>query len=197
MKKLFAYRPTFLLLLPALLMLSASSNANAQRRDYLTDEEVEIVRDAQQLDFRMEVLMHAADRRFIALGLSPGATLMEKADKWGAAPTGTRLELLDDIKRIIQKAVDDIDNLATRPDSMVVEEPEKGKKPKSYSEVFPKAVHILAAAAKRYQPLLEKELNASKDEKEKGLVLQTADLCEQIISAENRMPAAPAKKSGN
>jgi hypothetical protein len=148
-------------------------------------------------------LAHAIDRRFAALGLMTGETAdpnkKEKKDssKWGAEPTGTRLELLDDVRRIIQKAVDDIDNLSERPDSIVVEEPGKDQKPKKYEDVFPKAVHVLAAAAKRYEPLLKREVDTSKDDKEKGVIMQSLDLCHQIIDAEARLPASQAKKSGN
>ena len=193
----------YLVILTALLLVGACVNAEAQRRDYLTDDEVEIVRDAQQIDLRIGVLARAVDRRLAALGLIGGeatdASKKEKkeSDKWGAAPTGTRLQLFDDIRRIIQKAVDDIDNLSERPNSIVVEEPGKGEKPKKYEDVFPKAVRVLASAAKRYEPLLKKEIDTSKDDQVKGVVMQSIDLCDQIIDAASRLPSAEAKKSGN
>jgi hypothetical protein len=193
----------FLLIIGAAACTFAANVADAQRRDYLTDDEVEIVRDAQQIDLRVAVLAHAVDRRLAALGLTTGEPLdkdkKEKKDsgKWGAEPKGTRLELLDDVRRIIQKAVDDIDNLAERPDSIVVEEPGKGQKPKKYEDVFPKAVRVLASAAKRYEPLLKKEIDNSKDDKEKGVIMQSLDLCNQIIDAETRLASPQAKKSGS
>jgi hypothetical protein len=200
MKKPFLLRHLFLLFLYVVFLFGAGLLVDAQRRDYLTDDEIEMVRDAQQMDQRVGVLTHAADRRFVALGLIAGES-GEKRDrkdndsgKWGAAPTGTRLELLDDVRRIIQKAVDDIDNLATRPDSMVVELPGKNQKPKSYQEIFPKAVHTLASAAKRYKPILEKEIDEAKDEKVKGVILQSLDLCGQIIDAESRLSVTPPPK---
>ena len=105
---------------------------SAQSRDFLTAEEVEIIRDAQQIDDRMSVLVKAMDRRFAALNAavsSPVAGKEKKDDReWGKSPTGTRIELLGDIKRIMQKAIDDIDNLAERPDSMVVDPEEKPDK---------------------------------------------------------------------
>ena len=176
-----------------------AQSVDAQRRDYLTEDEVELVRDAQQIDQRMKVLTRAVDRRFAALGISSAAEVpKEKSDKWGPLPTGTRIELLDDIKRIIQKAVDDIDNLAERPDSIVVDETaSKKEKPKKYEDVFPPAVRILAAAARRYEPLLKKELETSKDDMERGLIIQSGDLCEEIIASESRLPAAASKKAGN
>jgi len=198
-------RYVFLSLFSAACLIATHATADAQRRDYLTDDEIEIVRDAQQIDLRVAVLAHAVDRRLAALGLMTGETPdANKKDKdkkvsvkWGVEPTGTRLQLLDDVRRIIQKAVDDIDNLSERPDSIVVEEPGKGEKPKKYEDVFPKAVHVLASAAKRYEPILKKEIDISKDDKEKGVIMQSLDLCNQIIDAETRLPSSQAKRSGN
>ena len=193
----------YLFIVLVLLLVGSCVTAEAQRRDYLTDDEVEIIRDAQQIDLRVAVLTHAIDRRLVALGLMTGETTdggkkeKNESGKWGAAPTGTRLQLFDDIRRIIQKAVDDIDNLSERPNSIVVEEPGKGEKPKKYEDVFPKAVRVLASAAKRYEPILKKEIETSKDDQERGVVMQSVDLCDQIIDAASRLPSAEAKKSGN
>ena len=112
-----------------LLITAAPTTADAQRRDYLTEEEIEIVRNAQQIDERIAVLVHAVDRRMtvIGLGSAPAGKPVKEKDIWGPTPAGTRAELLSDIKRIIQKAIDDIDNLAARPDSAVINEDE-GKK---------------------------------------------------------------------
>jgi len=159
MKRIFLPTSRSLILLGLLFLVFGGVAVQGQRRDYLTDDEIELVRDAQQIDLRIRVLTRAIDRRFAVLGISSnGEVPKDKSGSWGPAPSGTRVELLDDIKRIIQKAVDDIDNLAERPDSIVVEEPDKKQKPKKYEDVFPPAVHILAAAAKRYEPLLKKEL---------------------------------------
>ena len=198
---------SLVLLGAAAVIASVNISVEAQRRDFLTDDEIEIVRDTQQIDQRVAVLVHAADRRFTALGIANAETgdndkdvkkdKKEKdSDKWGAVPTGTRFELLDDVRRILQKAADDIDNLATRPDSIVVEGPAKNQKPKTYKEVFPKAVHILASAAKRFKPILEKQTDLAKDEREKGVILQSIELCGEIINAESQLqPTTPVKSS--
>lgn len=160
-----------------------------QSRDVLTVEEIEIVREAQQIDDRVDVLVKAIDRRFAALNATvpvPTAGKEKKEDKeWGKAPTGTRAELLYDIKGILQKAVDDIDNLAERPDSMVVDpnaKPDK-KRPKTFEALFPKAVRKLAAAATRYQPVLKAELDKTSDEREKGLIIAAIDLCSDVVAS--------------
>ncbi|MEP6847993.1 MAG: hypothetical protein ABI999_03990 [Acidobacteriota bacterium] len=196
--KAIRFKSLFVLFVALSALVMAAPSANAQRRDYLTEDEVEIVRDAQQIDSRMKVLMRAIDRRFAVLGIDAGGNVpKEKSDAWGPAPTGTRMELLDDIRRIIQKAVDDIDNLSERPDSIVVEAPTKKEKPKKYEDVFPPAVRVLAAAARRYEPILKREYEASKDERERGLLSQSGDLCEEIIAAEGRLKSDPPKKSAN
>src|SRR5690349_14570565 len=76
--------------------------ADAQkRRDYLTEEEIELVRDAQEIDLRIMVLTKAIDRRFAVLN---NRTPKEK-EEWGALPKGTRVELLIDIEKLLQKAI--------------------------------------------------------------------------------------------
>ena len=172
--------------------------ADAQRRDYLTEQEIEIVREAQEIDLRIDVLVHAMDRRFAILNINVGNPVKEKKenDIWGPLPTGTRLELLRDIKRIMQKAIDDINNLAERPDSMVVGEPEKGRKPKTYADLFPKAVRSLAAAAARYEPVLKSELTKTDVKTEQGVLMDIIDSCTQIADALTKLPAE-VKKAKN
>lgn len=168
--------------------------ALGQQRDFLTESEIEIVRDNQELDSRMEVLVHAIDRRMSVLKIDPNTILKKERSEWGSLPSGTRLQLLSDIRQLLQKAIDDIDNLASRPDSMVVEEPEKGKKPKTYSDIFPKAVRTLAAAASRYQPIFKTELDKTTDNQEKGLLMDSIDKCDEIIAASAKLPPAPPKR---
>lgn len=168
------------------------------QRDYFTPEEVELIRDAQQIDERIDILVYAIDRRFAALKIDVAGPKIpvRDSDKWGAFPTGTRFQLLLDIKRILQKAIDDIDSLAERPDSMVVNPDKEPKKVKGYSELFPKAVRSLAKAAERYRPALQVELDSKQDAAEKGSVLDSLDFCDQIIAAVPKLPAETPKKKG-
>jgi hypothetical protein len=173
----------------AFAVLTFFGSMSAQSRDYLTDKEIEIVRDAQQIDDRIDVLVHAIDRRLVAVGAQGSAPKKEKSDVWGDPPAGTRIQLLNDIKRILQKAVDDIDNLAERPDSLVADETVSGRKPKGFSELFPKAVKKLAEAAARFQPILKTQLDSTKDNMEKGLLLDSIDRCDEIAAALIKLPA--------
>ncbi|MFL6374610.1 MAG: hypothetical protein ACJ73D_08100 [Pyrinomonadaceae bacterium] len=183
-------RTAFLVVAAALLFFPAKTFC---QRDYFTPEEVELIRDAQQLDQRMNVLTHAIDRRFAALNVDVHAPAFKetKGSDWGAAPTGTRLDLLLDIKRILQKAIDDIDNLSERPNSMVTEDLRDNKDPKKkqkgFAEIFPAAVRSLGSAAQRYGPALKLELDKTKDPAETGAILDSLQMCDEIIAAVNKL----------
>ncbi|MFN0278515.1 MAG: hypothetical protein ACKVRN_07930 [Pyrinomonadaceae bacterium] len=159
---------------------------SAQSRDYLTDVEIELIRDAQQIDKRIEMLTKIIDRRFLLLNINVNGA-KPSGKEWGEPPKGTRVELFSDIKNILQKAVDDIDNLAARPDSMVIEPDENKKKKKGFSDLFPKAVRILAASAQRYEPALKQSLDTAKDDREKDLISASIDLCNDIIVAVGKL----------
>lgn len=182
----FVNRGIRILLYCSLFVVSCSLLTHAQSRDYLTDEEIELIRDAQQIDQRVEILIKAIDRRFAVLNINVGGSKMQGKD-WGALPAGTRTELLADIKHILQKAIDDIDNLSARPDSMVIDPDAKDKKPKGFSDLFPKAVRKLAAAAERYKGPLTAALETTKDEREKGILMDSIDMCTDIIASVEKL----------
>lgn len=164
-----------------LLFTSFAGIAEAQkRRDYLTDEEIELVRDKQQIDQRIEILVIAIDRRFAVLNNQP-SPITKNREKWGEEPKGTRTELISDITKLLQKAVDDIDNLALNEAAMK-------------SEFFPKAIHKLADAAQRFQPQLKSLYDQITIEKERGVILNSMDLCNQIIEASKKIPKETKKK---
>ena len=100
-----------LLLLTAVLTLSCCSLATAfQAREHLTEHEIELVKDAQILDKRVDVFIKAADRRMLVLsGMNPDAAtakqLKKDSDAWGELPNGSRAELIADIAGIASKMV--------------------------------------------------------------------------------------------
>jgi hypothetical protein len=169
-------------------------SADAQRRDYLTDSEIELVRDAQEIDSRVSVLTKAIDRRFSVLGIiiPNGGIPPKEGDKWGPAPTGTRLELFLDIKRLLQKAVDDVDDVAAHRTAEPVKpsSPSEEKDRKRQLARFPNAVHLLASSAANYRAALGSVVDKSTDDKERGPVLDSIDLCDQIIAAAANLPKA-------
>ena len=107
----------------ALLFLAAmlfASTAAAQQRDHLTPQEVDLVKEAQVLDKRIEVFIKAADRRVFVLkggtaASAPNAKQLKKdAEKWGELPAGSRAELVSDIARILDEAITNIDDVSSR-----------------------------------------------------------------------------------
>ncbi len=156
---------------------------NAQRRDYLTDEEVELVRDAQEIDLRVGVLTKAIDRRLLVLRNDPAqAKKVEKeAEKWGELPKGSRSALLGDIERILQKAIDDIDDVAAHT--------------KMDEKFFPKAMSILSKSCQEYDPQFKHLLDSAADEREKGVILGSIDNCSQILEASAKVPKGTPKET--
>ena len=106
-----------LLFLGAMLFAPA---AIAQRRDHLTPQEVDLVKEAQILDKRIDVFIKAVDRRVFVLKGGTAATVpntkqnKKDAEKWGELPTGSRAELVSDIARIFDEAITNIDDVSQR-----------------------------------------------------------------------------------
>ncbi len=180
MKKRFA----FLFILTAILAVSAPDSVNAQKRDYMTEAEVEIVRNNQEIDTRIAVLTRMIDRRFLAMGIDTAGPKLPKRsdDDWGPEPKGTKPELLTDIRQLLEKAIDDVDSLPGRL-------PERMKNQKG-EDIFGKAVRSLVASANRWLPHLKKENAAAQtaqDEKLYGITAASIEFCEQIIEAAGKV----------
>lgn len=167
---------------------TSAGKAEAQRRDFVTEQEAELIRKYQSIDKRIEILLKMIDRRLAAAGIAEVKWRGKKdSDEWGPEPTGTRLELLSDIRRIFQKAVDDIDDVASRSENST-ETNAVG------TSEFNSAVRNLAAAARRLGPVFQQEAEKAENPKERGLLLESADLAQQVIEAEANLPTqTPAK----
>ena len=108
-------RILFIVLLVSPMLLA--QRATAQTRDHLTPQEVDLVKEAQILDKRIEVFIKAADRRVMVLngGAAANAKQLKKdAERWGELPTGSRAELVSDIARIFDEAITNIDDVSAR-----------------------------------------------------------------------------------
>lgn len=173
-----------LVLLP---LLPAWANvAPVQRREHLTTQEVDMVRDTQELDRRSELFIKIAERRLVAI-TSPAAaadtpTLSAKEnEKWGELPKGTRAQHLNDLARIFDEAIVNVDDVAARtPDSALL----------------PKAVRKLGAASTRFlAQLLPLRTGATADGEREALE-QTIDNLQQIIDAAKKLPEETTEKKG-
>lgn len=163
---------SFVVLAVAIVVISATVGS-AQKRDYLTAAELELIQDAQELDLRIKVLIHATDRRLAVLR---NEKIKEK-DAWGPMPEGTRFQLLADVDKLVQKAIDDIDEVAARNRT---------------SKLLPKAIHNLAGSCREYLPKFKILLDATTDQKERGPILGASSNCESVIEAASSV-AVPEK----
>ena len=172
----------FLFSMFAAIMFSAivfPSEANAQRRDYMSEVEADVIREAQEIDLRIAALTMMIDRRFAVLNNQP-SPIKKDSEKWGDPPKGTRLELLSDISKLLQKAIDDIDDVAAHN--------------RMDSKLFPKAMNNLSDAAQKYLTQLKSEYDKIEGEKERGVILGSIEFCQQIIEASAKVPKEPTKE---
>src|SRR5919112_2105648 len=157
----------------ALLFLLPSA-ARAQRRDHLTPQEVELIRDNQELDKRTQVFVKAAERRMLA-ATSPDEFARQSAkdkEKWGEVK-GTRTQLVYDVSKILEEASTNIDDSAAHsPDSPLLR----------------KSLYLLSEAVGRILPQLSKSREAAQEEAE-------ADQLDRAI-AEAQEIADAAKEHG-
>ncbi len=110
-------RPLILALVFAFMFFG--SRVSAQQRDHLTEKEVDWVREVQIIDKRIEVFVKAADRRLLVLVNPDTKQTNKEEEKWGPLPTGTKAELLQDYKRILEEAEEKLDDANDRKDALV------------------------------------------------------------------------------
>jgi hypothetical protein len=97
----------------ALVLVALAAPAPAQRGgDYLTQGELDLVRDVRRVDQRTQIFLKVADRRIVALA-DPNAEVKEgrfTQHKFGELPKGTQVELLDDYRRTIDELMVKLDD---------------------------------------------------------------------------------------
>jgi hypothetical protein len=146
----------FIFVLSLLLVLPVA--AQTQKRDHLTEQEVDLIREFQEIDKRVEIFLKAADRRLLLLA-NPDATQTKKEEeKWGPLPKGTRLELLQDYKRILEEAMEKIEDAYERDSS---------------NKLLPKALSKFKEAATKHLAQLRPLESQMTDRKER-LALEAA-----------------------
>jgi hypothetical protein len=110
-------RPHIFALVLACVFLVAPTEA--QKRDHLTEQEVDWVREVQVIDKRIEVFIKAANRRLLVLTDPAAKQSKKEEERWGPLPTGTKAELLEDYKRILEEAEEKLDDAYDRKDALV------------------------------------------------------------------------------
>lgn len=148
----------------------------ASKRDHLTALEADQVRAAQILDKRVEVFIKVAERRLLALS-DPNAAankqVQKDAEKWGELPKGTRAELFNDLAKILDEAITNIDDVAARD---------------SNNRLLPKALRRLAAASTRFIGQLTPMRAQAKDETEREALEHALENAQSVIEAASRLP---------
>lgn len=152
----------------ATLLLSSLSFAQKQKRDHLTEQEADQVRENQEIDKRIEVFMKCADRRILVL-TTPDATQKKKEEEvWGPLPTGTRAELLIDYKRILEEAEEKMDDAFQRS---------------ANDPAFKKALAKFKDAANKQIPQLRALAPQMKDKKEQNALEEAIEEAETVTKA--------------
>jgi len=154
-----------------------------QSRDHLTAEEIELVKDAQVLDQRIDVLIKAADRRLqVITGVKTDSAkqLKKDSEKWGELPSGSRAELLGDIAKIFDEAITNIDDVSSRDEK---------------NPLIPKAVRKLALEATRIFDQLKPLREQANSDAEIASFEQLIENTQSIGEAAKKLPP-PIEKTG-
>ncbi|HJT67192.1 MAG TPA: hypothetical protein VJ749_12100 [Pyrinomonadaceae bacterium] len=175
-------RPVILLLLCSLLFLA--SPASAQTRDHLTPQEVDLVKEAQVLDKRIDVFIKAADRRIIVLNGGTAAVANTKqakkdAERWGELPTGSRAELVSDIAKIFDEAITNIDDVSARDER---------------NPLIAKSLRRLAQAVNTIMEQLKPLQANAKGDAEIASFEQLNEDAQSILEAANKLPPEVEKE---
>jgi len=155
-----------------------------QAREHLTPEEIDLVKDAQVLDKRIDVFIKAADRRLMVLNGVKDASTTKQAKKdsetWGQLPAGTRAELIGDIAGIFDEAITNIDDVSSRDET---------------NPLIAKSLRKLSAAAARIVDQLKPAEAQAKNELELNSFDQLTENASAIVEAANRLPPPTTQKS--
>ncbi|MGB9178088.1 MAG: hypothetical protein WCB68_02490 [Pyrinomonadaceae bacterium] len=158
------------------------ARASSTERDHLTEQEADLVREAQQLDKRTAIFIKAIDRRLLVLSDANAAAskdIQKDTEKWGELPTGTRAELLEDIAKILDEAVTNIDDLSARD---------------ANNPLIPKSLRLLSEASQRFITRFT-ELRAKTEKHDERAPLEDAlENAQAIIEAANKLPPPPPKE---
>lgn len=173
-----------LIALSLVLFLTNALDASAfQKRDHLTTQEVDLVKEAQILDKRIEVFIKAAERRMMVINgtAAANAKLLKKdAEKWGELPAGSRFELVGDIARIYDEAITNIDDVSARDER---------------NPLIPKALRKLAASVSSVMEQLKPLRGEAKTEGDTASLESLNEHAQSILEAANKLPPEVDKKA--
>ena len=175
-------RITFLLVLFVAATLCVPA-ATFQKRDHLTQQEVDLVKEAQVLDKRIEVFIKAAERRLLVINGSAATNakqLKKDAEKWGELPTGSRADLVSDIARILDEAITNIDDVSSRDER---------------NPLIAKSLRKLAQAVNSIMAQLKPLSADAKSDAEVASFELLHEDAQSILEAATRLPPEAEKKA--
>ena len=158
------------------------SSAAVQKRDHLTAQEVDLVKEAQALDKRIEVFIKAAERRMMVLNNSSAANakqLKKDAERWGELPSGSRADLVADIAHILDEAITNIDDVSGRDER---------------NPLIPKSLRKLAQSVNTIMTQLKPLSDQAKSDAEVASFALLDEDAQSILEAASKLPAEVEKK---
>jgi hypothetical protein len=174
---------TRIFLLAVLLVSSFVSQASAQSRDHLTPQEVDLVKEAQALDKRIDVFIKAAERRLMVINNSAAGNakqLKKDSERWGELPAGSRADLVADIARILDEAITNIDDVSARDER---------------NPLIPKALRKLAQAVNTIMVQLKPLSTEAKSDAEVASFEMLNEDAKSILEAATKLPPEAEKKA--
>ena len=155
----------------------------AQKRDHLTPQEIDLVKEAQALDKRIDVFIRATERRMIAINgtaTTNAKQLKKETERWGELPTGSRSELISDIARILDEAITNIDNVNDRDER---------------NPLIPKSLRKLAQAVNSIMGQLKPLAAEAKSDAEIASFELLNEDARSILEAAGKLPPEVEKKA--
>src|SRR5262245_55878602 len=161
--------PALCLALVSSCVLFITSQAQTEKRDHLTEQEADLVREFQEIDKRIAVFIKAAERRLLVLA-DPKATQTKKEEEtWGPLPQGTKLELLQDYKHILEEAEEKLDDWNNRGGGD--------------TKLLPKALNKFKDAATRHIPQLRALAPQLTEKREQRALAEAIEEAEIVTKA--------------
>jgi hypothetical protein len=160
-----------------------SAAATLQKRDHLTPQEVDLVKEAQALDKRIEVFIKAAERRVMVINGSSAANakqLKKDSERWGELPSGSRAELVGDIARILDEAITNIDDVSARDER---------------NPLISKSLRKLATSVNTIMTQLKPLATQAKSEAEVASFALLDEDAQSILEAAGKLPPDTEKKA--
>lgn len=160
--------------------------------DYLTEREIEVVRQAQQINWRVKVFMKIAERRLM-LAEDPQATQADRDKRnWGPLPSGSRAEMLKQYQQAIEETIINFEDTYDR-------------NPKDKN--LPKALTIFRQHTENHLPRLQALRSRITDQatgqvleqtlEELSLAAEDARQSQQELRSDQERPKTPKKKKGS